>query len=83
MHYRNQFFHFGYIFFCPPFFCQSEEKFVTCSRDREEGKYPDSQLFHFDESPKSIQRILLLAFGLSLLFFHRTSFTKHFKEMSG
>ena len=41
--YRN------YISFCPPFFCQSEEKFVKCRHEREEGKFSDSQIFHFDK----------------------------------
>ena len=62
--------------FCPPFFStQSEENFVKRSHDREEGKFSDSPIFHFDERSKSSQRILL-AFGSLLLFFHRTSFTK-------
>ena len=56
-----------YMFFGPSFFFQPEEKFVKCS---------DSQIFHFYESSKSSQRILL-AFGL--LFFHRTSFTKYWE----
>ena len=67
---------FIYIFFVRPFFGQSGENFVKCSRDREEGKFSDNQIFHFDERSNSSQRILL-AFGLLLLlFFHRTSFRK-------
>ena len=66
---------FIYIFTVRPFFAQSEENFVKCSHDREEGKFSDSQIFHFDESSKSSQRVLL-AFGSLLLFFHCTSFTK-------
>ena len=68
-------FQFLYIFFRPLFFCQSEEKFVKCSHERKEDSFSDSQIFHIDDSSKSSQRILL-AFGLLLLFFHRTSFTK-------
>ena len=45
------------------------------SQEREKGKFSDSQIFHFDESSKYSERILL-AFRLLLLFFHRTSFTK-------
>ena len=55
-----------YIFFCSSFFCQSEETFAKGSRDRVEGKFSASQIFYFDESSKSSQRILL-AFGLLLL----------------
>ena len=51
-------------------FCQSGEKIVKCSHEREEG-----QFFHFYESLKSSQRILL-AFGFFLLCFHRISFAK-------
>ena len=54
------------MFFCSSFFCQSEETFAKGSRDRVEGKFSASQIFHFDESSKSSQRILL-AFGLLLL----------------
>ena len=61
--------------FLSALFCQSEEKFVKCSHEREKGKFSDSQIFHFYESLKSSRRILL-AFGFLLLFFHRTSFTK-------
>ena len=56
-----------YISFCPPFFCQSEEKFVKCSHEREEGKFSDSQIFLFYKIYKSSQR-MLLAFGFLLLF---------------
>ena len=53
----------SYIYFLSAlFFKQSEENFVKCSHDREEGKFSDSQIFHFDERSKSSQRILL-AFG--------------------
>ena len=55
-----------YISFCPPFFCQSEEKFVKCSHEREEGKFSDSQIFLFYKIYKSSQR-MLLAFGFLLL----------------
>ena len=65
------------MFSVRPFFAQSEENFVKCSHDREEGKFKFSysQIFHFDESSKSNQRILL-AFGSLLLFLYRKSFTK-------
>ena len=62
-----------YISFVRPFFSQSEEKFVKCSHEREEGKFSDSQISLFFFNSKSSQRILLV-FGF--LFFHRTSFTK-------
>ena len=62
--------------FCPPFFLtQSEENFVKCSHDREEGKFSDSQIFHFDERSKSSQRILL-AFGISIIIFPSYEFHK-------
>ena len=44
---------FIYIFFVRAFFGQSEENFVKCSHDKKEGKFSDSQIFHFDESSKS------------------------------
>ena len=72
----EKFFFFVRIYvFLSALFSQSEENFLKCSHDKEEGKFSDSQIFHFDESSKSSQRILL-AFGLLLLFFYRTSFTK-------
>ena len=62
--------------FCPPFFFHTVRRnFVKRSHDKEEGKFSDSPIFHFDERSKSSQRILLV-FGSLLLFFHRTSFTK-------
>ena len=53
--------------FCPHFLCQSKEKFVKCSHEREEGKLSDSQIFIFCKNSKSSQCILL-AFGFLLLF---------------
>ena len=62
--------------FCPPFFWRSQEKFVKCSHKRKEDKFSDSQIFHFEESSKSSQYILL-AFGLlSLLFLQHTTLHK-------
>ena len=61
--------------FLSALFCQSEETLVKRSHEREEGKFSDSQIFHFYENSNSSQRILL-AFGFLLLFFHRTNFTK-------
>ena len=59
--------------FLSALFSQSEEKFVKCSHEREEGKFSDSQIFHFYKNSKYSQRILL-AFGFLLLFFHRSSY---------
>ena len=53
--------------FCPPFFCQSEEKFIKCRNEREVGKFSDSQIFRFYTNSKSSQRILL-AFGFIIIF---------------
>ena len=62
--------------FCPPFFWRSQEKFVKCSHKRKEDKFSDSQIFHFEESSKSSQYILL-AFGLlSLLFLQHMTLHK-------
>ena len=58
--------------------CQLEENVVKSSHKRKEDKFSDSQIFHFDESSKSMQRILL-AFGLLLLFSHRTRFIQYFE----
>ena len=64
-----------YIFFCPPFsFSQKENSSNATTREEEE--FSDSQIFHFYESSKSSQRILL-AFRFLLLFFVCTSFTKY------
>ena len=58
-----------YIVFPAVFF----QNFVKCSHEREEGKFSDSQIFHFYENSNCSQ-CMLLAFEFLLFFFHCTNF---------
>ena len=43
-----------YIFFLFALFCKSEKEFIKCSHEREEGKFPDGQIFHFVQSLENV-----------------------------
>ena len=64
---------FGYVFFFVRPFLPVRRKTRQTQSQEKEDKLFHSQIFHFDESLKSRQRILIM-FGL-LLLFYRMSFT--------
>ena len=61
--------------FCLSFFSVVRREIRQMQSQVKEDKFSDSQIFHTDDSSRSRQ-YMLPAFGLSLSFFHRTSFTK-------